>query len=172
MVRAYRPESFLHVSLQSATGNEAAVEELAVALLVPVQVVVVLPRRQAAEGLESLAQVLLHNAPEAVNAPLVHEVFQASLLAVVSAAVVTLCGHNRLDRMVDISLHTSRFHMFSQTRQSGHAKKYSFFVVQINIFSSLVTKTTKAGVRPESRSVATIVLNAYQTVHQGFVLSE
>jgi hypothetical protein len=65
---------------------------LAVALLDPPEVELLLPGRQSFEGLEGVAKVLLDGGAEAVDAPLVDQVLEPGLPAIVPAAVVALRG--------------------------------------------------------------------------------
>ena len=51
------------------------------------------------EGLDALAKVLLNDCAELVDAPLVDQVLQARLLAVIAAPVVTLSRHDGLQRV-------------------------------------------------------------------------
>ena len=91
-------------ALQPAILHKHAAIELAVSLLSPPEVVDVLPLGKGLEGLHLLPQVLLHDAPEFIDAPRMHEVFEAGHLPVIASSVVPLRRDDRLHDVEDVVL--------------------------------------------------------------------
>merc|ERR1719207_254940 len=98
------PEGLLGHALHPPVLHVHPAVQLAVPLLAPPQVVHMLPRGQRLEGLELLPVVLLRHPAELVHSPLMQQVLQARLLAVVPAAVVPLRRHDGLDGVEDVVL--------------------------------------------------------------------
>lgn len=56
------------------------------------------------QGLNPLAEILLHNGPELDDAPLLHQVLEPGLLAVIAPAVVALRRQYGLEHVEDVVL--------------------------------------------------------------------
>mmetsp|Transcript_17018 Transcript_17018/g.30409 ORF Transcript_17018/g.30409 Transcript_17018/m.30409 type:complete len:539 (+) Transcript_17018:171-1787(+) len=138
--RAHRS---LQVAHETAVLDIHAVRQHPIALLHPSHRLQVLPGRHRPERVKFLPKVLLHNGAEAVHAPLVHQVLQARLLAVVTAAVVALRRHDGLQRVEDVLLG----HKTDGVREAGERVLVPVGASQTAARHNVVTNNIAIGIR-------------------------